>query len=87
MFSLNEILENLDKQDITELFELKRCVDIGEEYAFYMDLIGADEKRPTPGIPILCVNKESGEVREMTIPPISNLRILKRGTEVQLPSK
>jgi len=35
MFSLNEILENLDKQDITELFELKRCVDIGEEYAFY----------------------------------------------------
>ena len=52
-----------------------------------MDLIGADEKRPTPGIPILCVNKESGEVREMTIPPISNLRILKRGTEVKLPSK
>ena len=61
---------------------ISRCIDIGEKYAFSFRL--ENEAPVPPGIPIICVDKNSGEISYMTIPPLTNLDILKNGKEIPL---
>ena len=63
-------------------YEIKECTDIGDKYAFSFGNKG-DDMLP-PGLPIICVNKETGKISELTIPPIENLDILGKGTNVPL---
>ena len=65
-----------------EKYEIIGCVDIGNAYAFYINYPGIAEIEP--GLPIIVVDKESGAVSEMSIPPLENLDILERGTPIPI---
>ena len=63
--------------------EIKECTDIGNQFAFGFGLKKSDEI--PPGTPIICVDKETGKVSEMTIPPLENLDLLSAGTIIPVP--
>lgn len=60
-------------------WDLKECVDIGDRLAFYFE-----PSEPTPGIPYVVVNKNSGQVTYLTIPPLQNLALIRNGQRVEL---
>ena len=57
-------------------FPIGTIIDIGNKWAFCFD---TDE----PGIPIVTVRKEDGKIDYMTIPPLSNLDVLEKGTIIE----
>ena len=57
------------------------CTDIGDKYAF---AFGIDEDDIPPGLPCVCVDKYTGEVSYMTIPPMENYYILEKGKDIPL---
>lgn len=59
------------------------CVDIGEKYVFSF---GIDKDNIPPGIPMVSVEKENAKVEYFTIPPIENIELLDKGTELITPS-
>lgn len=60
-------------------YSIGEIVDIGGSWAF-----GFDSGEPTiPGIPYITVNKSSGRIGRLSIPPIENLDILDNGTIIK----
>lgn len=64
-------------------FNIISCVDLGDKYAFSF---GINENDIPPGLPVICVAKENGEISHLTIPPIENIEVLKNGQEIDLTS-
>jgi hypothetical protein len=62
-------------------YTLTECVDIGNAYAFYFSPGGGDE---IPGVPYVAVNKESGSVVFLTIPPFDNLELIQNGKRLDI---
>lgn len=60
-------------------YKLIECLDIGNAYAFYFSLGDA-----VPGVPYVAVNKESGSVEYLTIPPFENLEIIRKGKKIEV---
>lgn len=80
MIKFSKILE-IARSEFPD-FIVAECTDIGDRYAF-----GYDVKPPgllPPGTPTVCVDKESGEISYLTIPPIENLEVLENGRDVPL---
>ena len=73
-------LVEIAKSEYSSDFEIAECVDIGTCLAFFFTCKGIDEV--PPGLPIICVDKFTGEVSTMTIPPISNLLLLEKGKRI-----
>lgn len=73
----NERAINIAKEQFPD-FPIYDITDIGEELAFSYDT----GEPPIPGIPFVCVNKNTGDVRYLTIPPIDNIRIIENGKSV-----
>lgn len=57
------------------------CTDIGDQWAFYFIPASGEE---ATGEPYTTVDKETGTVGFLTIPPISNLLLIQKGTRIQL---
>ena len=57
---------------------IAEITDIGDRWAFEFD--AGDP--PIPGVPIVTVGKETGEVGWLTIPPLENIALLEAGTPV-----
>ena len=60
-------------------FPLLWCLDIGDGYAFFF----SPEPIP-PGLPIVTVDKISGNIGFLTIPPLENLDLLDKGKEIPI---
>ena len=60
--------------------EVLSCTDIGDRFAF---AIGANNE-PLIGAPSFAVDKESGDLTYLSIPPIENLKLLKNGTKIDI---
>ncbi len=60
-------------------YKLIDCVDIGNAFAFYF---APDEA--VPGVPYVAVNKKSGDISYLTIPPFENLEIIREGKKIQV---
>ncbi len=60
-------------------FPIAEIIDIGGSWAFCFD----SGDPPVPGIPIMTIRKENGEVEYMTIPPLENIEILDNGKVVE----
>lgn len=76
----HDIIE-IAKKEMSGL-DIIECKDIGDRYAFsfgYKD----DEEIP-PGMPTVCINKSDGEISYLTIPPLSNLALLRAGKDVTI---
>lgn len=58
---------------------LRECVELDSGWAFYFS-----EEDNTPGIPYVLVDKDSGEVEYLYVPPINNLKRIKSGAKVNL---
>lgn len=84
MLTIEDAMNILRKHDIEKVFTIKSGVDIGDRYVFCIDFKTADPQRQTPGLPMVCVNKETGEITDMTIPPMENLDILNRGKDIEI---
>ena len=72
--------KNKAKAEMPEL-EIISCIDIGNRYAFSF---GVDKDNIPPGTPIVCIDKEKGEISFLTIPPIRNIELLEKGKEIDL---
>ena len=59
-------------------YPIAEILDIGDRWAFSFD----SGDPPLPGIPTVTVNKETGEVGWLTIPPLENLELLNAGKVV-----
>lgn len=59
-------------------YPIKEKYDLGEDWAFYF---GTDDDA---GVPYITVNKKTGAVGVLTIPPFENLARLKAGTKLPL---
>lgn len=59
-------------------YPIVEILDIGDRWAFSFD----SGDPPLPGIPTVTVNKETGEVGWLTIPPLENLELLNAGKVV-----
>lgn len=62
-------------------YKLIECVDIGKAYAFYFS---PEEDEAIPGIPYVAVNKQTGDVDYLTIPPFENLALIQNGKRVNV---
>ena len=60
-------------------FPLLWCLDIDDRYAFFF----SPEPIP-PGLPIVTVNKTSGNIGFLTIPPLENIDLLNKGKEIKI---
>jgi len=56
------------------------CLDIGDRYAFSFNSKG----KPLIGAPVFTVNKNTGELGYLSIPPLENLRLLRKGTNIDI---
>ena len=56
-------------------YPIAEILDIGDRWALSFD----SGDPPLPGIPTVTVNKETGEVGWLPIPPLENLEILEKG--------
>ena len=61
-------------------YELTNCTDIGDCYAFSYTVDG----QQTIGIPYILVDKATGDIGWLGIPPIENLHKLKAGTKIDI---
>lgn len=62
-------------------YTLTECVDIGDDFAFYFS---PDDGEAVPGIPYVAVNKETGSVDFLTIPPFDNLELIQNGKRLDI---
>lgn len=62
-------------------YKMIECLDIGDAYAFYFS---QSETENIPGLPYVSVNKESGSVGYLTIPPFENLEIIRKGKKIEI---
>lgn len=62
-------------------YKLIECLDIGDAYAFYFS---QSETENIPGVPYVSVDKESGSVEYLTIPPIENLKRIQKGKKIEI---
>ena len=60
--------------------ELLDCTDIVDRYAF---AFGAEGK-PLIGAPVYTINKSTGELGYLVIPPLENLKLLKSGVKIDI---
>jgi hypothetical protein len=60
-------------------YRLVECVDIGSAYAFYFA-----PGEEFPGIPYVAVDKQSGSVDYLTIPPFENLALIQNGKRINI---
>lgn len=58
---------------------IRDCVELKSYWAFYFS-----ENEATPGLPYLLINKESGDIDYICIPPISNLKLIQSGVKVDI---
>ena len=56
------------------------ATDIGKKWAFSFDT----GEPAIPGIPYVCINKFTGAVDYLTIPPIENLDIIEKGKKITI---
>lgn len=61
-------------------YRLIECVDIGDTLAFYF----SPSETPIPGIPYIGINKETGNVKILNIPPLKNLRLIQNGKRIDM---
>lgn len=66
-------------------YKIVEIVDIGDCYAFCYE--PSDGEDPIPGDCPITVNKDSGEVGIIAIPPIANLDKLEAGQKIPIPAK
>ena len=59
-------------------YPIAEILDIGDRWASSFD----SGDPPLPGIPTVTVNKETGEVGWLTIPPLENLETLEKGKAI-----
>lgn len=59
------------------------CKDIGDALVFALNQKDTDTL--LPGLPMVGVMKSTGELFEITIPPIENLDRLKRAKDIPIP--
>lgn len=59
---------------------LARCLDAGDRWVFIFELPSADDL--TPGELPITVDKATGAVGYLPIPPVENLQLLKTGKPV-----
>ena len=62
-----------------EVFE---CIYIGDRYVF--SFMAKESDLLPPGTPIVCVDKENGEVTYMPNSPFENLDILDHGKQIPI---
>lgn len=79
------MIDHIEAKKIAEkqmpTMRIESCFDIGDRYVFSF----TDENGDTPpGTPFICVDKQSREISELTVPPIQNLDIIEAGTEIEL---
>lgn len=60
-------------------FQLVECVDIGDGFAFYFS-----PSEDAVGIPYVTVDKTSGDVGFLTIPPLENLDLISNGKRIKV---
>jgi len=60
--------------------EVIGCTDIGDRYVFDFGVNG----EPLIGAPSFVVNKETGDITYISVPPIENLKVLKKGISVDI---
>lgn len=60
---------------------VESCIDIGDRWAFYFQPALGGE---STGDPYTTVDKETGMIDFLTIPPVSNLALIQKGTRVQV---
>ena len=82
MMSLKEIYEIAKKE--YENGKLIECKDLGNKYAFMFGPEDLDENEMIVDEPYITVDKENGTIDYLTVPPIQNLEILKRGTNIDV---
>ena len=61
-------------------YTLKDCVDIGNAFAFYF----SRSNESIPGIPYIVVNKETGKVEYLSVPPLKNLYLIQNGVRLNI---
>nr|DAW60564.1 MAG TPA: immunity protein [Caudoviricetes sp.] len=59
-------------------YPIREILDIGDRWAFRYD----SGVPPVPGVPTVTVDKETGEVEWLTVPPLENLALLNAGKVV-----
>lgn len=57
---------------------LQDCIELSSGWAFYFS------DGDTPGSPYILVVRESGEIEHLYVPPMSNLKLLRSGTHINL---
>ena len=82
MMSLKETYEIAKKE--YENGKLIECKDLGNKYAFMFGPEDLDENEMIVDEPYITVDKENGTIDYLTVPPIQNLEILKRGTNIDV---
>jgi hypothetical protein len=60
--------------------ELFACFDIGDKYAFTFKSGG----KTLYGAPVFTVEKNTGELGYLSIPPLENLKMLEKGTKIDI---
>ena len=61
-------------------YSLVECIDIGKAFVFYF----SDDIEATPGIPYIIVDKNTGNIDYLTIPPIKNLKMIRQGKRIDI---
>lgn len=84
MISVKEVINNMKDKGVLDKFNIEKCVDIGDKYAFYLGLRNSKKELPIPGMPIICIDKLTGELSELTIPPLENIEVLNSGIEIDV---
>lgn len=81
MLSIEEAYQK-SRIKAAECYKLLECTDTGDLWVFTYGVTD-DHGKLEPGAPMIGVNKETGELKGMAIPPISNLHILQKGKKVE----
>ena len=68
-----------EAEKVAPNYPLCWCFDIGDRYAFFF----SPEPSP-PGLPIITVNKTSGDIGDLPIPPLENHDLLEKGKEISI---
>lgn len=80
MINIDEAREKVKKM-VCEYEIIETRMD-DERWIFIFNAKGAGKEKLYPGAPILSVNKESGEVYTLMVPPLKNLQIIKNATVI-----
>lgn len=82
MMNLKEIYEIAKKE--YENGKLIECKDLGNKYAFMFGPKDLSDDEMLLDEPYITIDKENGTIDYLTVPPIENLEILKRGTSIDV---